>query len=279
MSELGAQASPYLDFFEEGPARAPLRRRLGRAARALGRLVAVAAIGMAGDAWCGWRSRRAADPHAESLACLQRISQLLIEWIGVEVAIDGEPPQGAALVVANHRSYVDIPLVQAQLRGVFLSKVEIGGWPVFGRLARRARTVFVRREDRESRRRALRALAEHLDAERTIAVFPEGSTTRGPGVGALRWGSFRLAAARGVPVVPVAISYADRRDAWVDDDDFVSHFLSRFAEERMRVTVSFGPPLRGDDGVELARRAQAWIAERLRALDRTMLGAEPSAQP
>ncbi len=242
--------------------------RLSRWLRATGRLVLLAAVASAGSFWCRWREARAADPHGAVLRGLGAISRLLVRTLGLEVEREGEPPAERCLIVANHRSYVDIPLVLAHVDAVFLSKVEIGEWPVFGALARRARTVFVRREDADSRIQALARLGEMLDQARSLVVFPEGSTSRGPGLRRFRAGSFRLAAGRGVKVVPVAIAYGDPYDAWVDDDDFVTHFLARFALPRMRVTIAFGPPLEGRDGIELCTRAQRWIEERLAALDR-----------
>ncbi len=276
-SQTPVEAEHLPDLLAEEPERLPLGTRIGHVFRAVGRLFLVALIGLAGDVRCGRRMRRAADPRREALRSLRAISRTLMERIGVAVEIEGKPPEVQAVIVGNHRSYVDIPLLQSQLEAVFLSKLEIGSWPVFGKLARRANTVFVKREDRASRARAKAELGANLDQGFSIALFPEGSTTTGPSLrpGSFRWGSFRLAAERGLPVVPVAISYSDRRDAWVDDDDFISHFLSRFGEPQMNVSLAFGPALYGDDGVDLARRAEAWIIERLRTLDRAMIAGAP----
>ena len=239
-----------------------------RSARVLLRVVVLAALALSGDVVCRRRMRRSDAPTWTALCFLQGLSRRLIRALGLVVVREGEPPPGGRLFVANHRSYVDIPLVLSHVPAVFLAKSEIGGWPLFGRLARRAATVFVVREDADSRRRALVELAARLDDGLTLAVFPEGTTSHGPGLQSFRAGSFRLAAERGLGVVPVAIAYRDRRDAWVGDDEFVRHFLERFAEPRMEVTIAFGPTLYDDDGVELAARAERWIGDRLLTMDR-----------
>ena len=241
-----------------------LRRRL----RVFARLIILAVLALLGDVVCRLRMRRSQAPAATAIASLKKISLSLIHALGLVVVCEGEPPQGRWLFVANHRSYVDIPLLLAHVRAVFLAKSEIAGWPLFGRLARRATTVFVVREDPASRRQATVELAERLDRGFAIAVFPEGTTSHGPGLQGFRAGSFRLAADRRVGVVPVAIAYTDRQDAWVGDDDFLRHFLERFAAPCMRVTIAFGPPIFGSDGIELAARAERWIRERLTRLDR-----------
>jgi 1-acyl-sn-glycerol-3-phosphate acyltransferase len=252
-------------------ARCPrLARRTRGRLRAATRLLVLATLASGGELWCRLSAIRASDPHAAVLECLRRISALLIGALGMQVDRSGVPPAGLAVVVANHRSYVDIPLLLAHAPAVFLAKAEIGDWPLFGRLARRTRTVFVRREDAESRKQALERLGALLDEAVPIAVFPEGTTSCGPSVRAFRAGAFRLAAERGIGVVSVAIAYHDPDDAWVDDDDFVSHFLARFAAPRMRVSIRFGPVLRDRDGLVLAERARRWIAGELAELDASM---------
>ena len=237
------------------------------ALRAVGRLLLVAALVTAVNAASRVRLRLARDPDALAKRIFSRLAATLVRLLGVVVERHGEPPAGLCVVVANHRSYVDIPLLMAAVPAVFLAKTEIAGWPLFGTSARLSRTVFVDRDDRESRKRALDELGARLDRGERITVFPEGTTTTGPGCAPFRAGAFRLAAARGLPVVPVAIGYRDRRDAWVDDDSFVAHFLDRFREPRMAVTLTIGPELRGADGAALRDRAEQWILERLAPLD------------
>jgi len=246
---------------------------LRRRARVFLRALVLVALTIGGDLVCRLRMRRSSTPTTTALTFLQELSRSLIRALGLVVAREGEPAPSGRLFVANHRSYVDIPLMLAHLPAVFLSKQEIGEWPLFGRLARRGKTVFVVREDPESRKRALRELAERFDEGLPIVVFPEGTTSHGPGLQQFRAGSFRLAAERGLGVVPVAIAYGDRNDAWVGDDDFVRHFLDRFAEPRMQVTIAFGPTLYGKDGIELAARAERWISDKLRTLDRVPFSA------
>ena len=247
-----------------------VRRRL----RVVVRLIILAVLASFGNLVCRLRMRQSTAPTTTAIESLQALSLRLVRALGLRVTCEGKPPAGRWLFVANHRSYVDIPLLLGHVNAVFLSKKEIGDWPLFGKLARLASTVFVVREDRASRRQALVELADRLDRGFAITVFPEGTTSHGPGLQSFRWGSFRLAAARGVGVIPIAIAYTDRNDAWVGDDDFLRHFLERFAEPRMRVTIAFGPPIFGSDGIELASRAEQWIRNRLTELDRVPFSAE-----
>src|SRR5256712_5094846 len=147
------------------------------------------------------------------------------------------PLAGAVLLVANHSSLLDPPLVGGVVprQLSFLAKAELFRIPLFGPLIRRLNARPVRREgpDPEARRMALRVLEE----DGALLIFPEGP--RGA-EGVLRpgkAGAGMLAVKSGAPVVLVYISGSGR--AWPRGQR-----LFRPA----KVTVAFGPPLRFDGG-------------------------------
>ncbi len=197
----------------------------------------------------------------------RRWSRRVLRLLGVEPEVHGTPPTGVVMLLANHRSYIDIPILLAHVPCAFLAKAEIGDWPLFGRAAKLQHTVFVQREVKESRQASRAASAARLRAGLPFAAFPEGTTTRGPGTLPFFRGLFEVAHEESVPVVPVAISYETRQDAWVGDDDFLSHFLGCFRRSRVRVRVAFGPPVRGEDATQLLQATSLWISDRLERLD------------
>jgi len=143
------------------------------------------------------------------------------------------PRSGAVLLVANHSSVADPPLVGSVApRPVsFLAKAELFEIPLFGGLIRRLNARPVHREgaDLGAMRTALRVL-EHGGA---LLIFPEG--TRGP-EGVLRAGKAgagMLAVLSGATVVPVYVQGSGR--AWP---------RGRRLPRPAKITVTFGPPLR-----------------------------------
>ena len=142
------------------------------------------------------------------------------------------PMHGPVLLVANHSSLLDPPLVggMAPRPLTFMAKAELFRLPLFGWLIHELNARPVKREgaDVAALRAALRALGEGA----ALLVFPEG--TRGP-EGTLRPprpGAALLAVMSGAPVVPVLVTGSGRawpRGAW----------LPRPA----KVVVSFGPAL------------------------------------
>jgi 1-acyl-sn-glycerol-3-phosphate acyltransferase len=190
----------------------------------------------------------------------------MLSLLGVKVQVHGSPPAGPVLLLANHRSYVDIVALLAQQPCAFLAKREIEEWPLFGAAARETHTVFVKREDKASRRAARAGALDLLRQGVVFAAFPEGTTSRGPGALPFFPGLFELAAEHRIPVVPVAIEYASRDDAWVGDDGFIPHFLSCFRRRRTQVALAFGPVLHRGDKEGLRAEAEAWIRSRLETL-------------
>ncbi|MFB7557671.1 lysophospholipid acyltransferase family protein [Streptomyces brevispora] len=119
--------------------------------------------------------------------------------------------QGGAqglLVVANHVSWLDIPLVAAVCPGRMLAKSDIRHWPLLGPLAALGGTLFVERERLRALPDTVRAVASALRDGARVVVFPEGSTWcgRGPG-GRFRPAAFQAAIDAGAAVQPLRIRY------------------------------------------------------------------------
>jgi 1-acyl-sn-glycerol-3-phosphate acyltransferase len=210
-----------------------------------------------------WRLGRRRDAHAPAgereLEIGRRWARRSARLLGVRIDVRGTPPAGRVLLLANHRSYLDIVALLAQVPCAFLAKSEVGEWPLFGAAARHQGTVFVQRKDKASRRAARAGAAAVLTRGLPFAAFPEGTTFRGPGALPFFPGLFDVAAEQGVPVVPVAIEYGDPADAWVDDESFLGHFVSCFRKPSVRVHVHFGPALREDCPRTLHARAESWV--------------------
>jgi 1-acyl-sn-glycerol-3-phosphate acyltransferase len=116
-------------------------------------------------------------------------------------------PEGPCLVVSNHASYLDGPLLTAALPGrfTFVVQHEAAGWPVFGRIIRGMGVTFVNRSEARAGASATRGLIRRLQQGDSLVVFPEGTFEDEPGLLPFRKGAFLMAVHAGLPVVPVAI--------------------------------------------------------------------------
>jgi 1-acyl-sn-glycerol-3-phosphate acyltransferase len=116
-------------------------------------------------------------------------------------------PSGGAVLVANHQSVVDIPmLLSAFPRPVrFIAKRELGEIPLLGKAMAAAGNLFIDRDDPRDAVRMLREAGERLRDGRLVVVFPEGTRSGDGSIGEFRPGAFYLAQKSGAPVIPVYI--------------------------------------------------------------------------
>ena len=109
--------------------------------------------------------------------------------------------------VSNHASWLDIAALGACLPACFVSKGDVGGWPLVNIVAHLGRTVYVSRQ-RQSTLRERDTMRGRLAAGDNLILFPEGTTSDGSRV--LPFRSSLLAVAEGEPsplVQPVSIVY------------------------------------------------------------------------
>ena len=128
---------------------------------------------------------------------------------GVSIRVETETaqPVGPRLYVANHQSYLDAIALTAALPPdvAFAAKRELSGSWFPRLLLARLGTLFVERFDAAQGAGEAAKIAEAIRAGQSIAIFPEGTFHRAPGVHAFRLGAFNVAAETGAPIVPVAI--------------------------------------------------------------------------
>ena len=194
-------------------------------------------------------SRSPADAsRAQCAAWLHQSCARGLTAIHVEVSSTGPQPS-RGLIVSNHLSYLDILVLSAALPCVFISKAEVERWPIFGRYARWAGSVFVRRHDKSDVARANVSVADSLTSGVPVVLFPEGTTTNGHTV--LRFHSTMLQPAIDAvaQVTPCAIAYElDDGDAtteacWWGDIPALTHFLNLLGKRVIRARILFGDPM------------------------------------
>jgi len=204
--------------------------------------------------------------------------------LGFRVQVHGQPVQQNALVVANHISWSDIPVLGALAPVRFLSKSEVAQWPVIGWLARQGGTLFIKRGGRQAR--SVKADIGHcLSQGESVLVFPEGTTSCG--VTVLPMHGLLLLAAREkqVPIQPVSIGY--RRDnrpdtlaPFIGDDSFHKHLFRLLKQPPTEVHVMIHPPVEACTSVSasaLAEQVRQPISEGLTAIHSGILACRQQA--
>lgn len=133
----------------------------------------------------------------------------LLAFAGARVTVEGAEniPAGAAVYIANHTSYFDIPLMLAHVgepRGL-MSKIEADKIPGIRVWMRRLHCLFVDRDSATSGAAVLREGEKMLREGYSLTIFPEGTRSKTGELLEFKPGAFRIATMAKVPIVPVTI--------------------------------------------------------------------------
>jgi len=202
--------------------------------------------------------------------------------IGIRLRIEGDVVSDApVLLVANHTSWLDIPVISAVAPVSFVAKKEVASWPFVSWLARLQRTVFVDRMRRTSIGETASEMIGRLGAGDALVLFAEGTSTDGNRV--LPFKTSLLAAAKpsagtGATASPaqvqtLAIVYTHvhgvplgRSDrpliGWYGDMEMASHAWELLQAGPIDVSIRLGPPVPLDSFAsrkDLARFSEAAV--------------------
>jgi 1-acyl-sn-glycerol-3-phosphate acyltransferase len=176
------------------------------------------------------------------------------------------------LFVSNHLSWLDIMAVAGATGAAFVSKDEVGRWPVIGWLASLNNTIFVARTERRAVQGQADALRKALSTGRPVALFPEGTTAGGHQV--LPFRASLLASVMpplpGLNVQPIAIDYgaAAEEIAWIGNEPAKANARRIFSRKgTVPVTLHFLEPIDPHDVADRKALAEAARLEIIAALD------------
>jgi 1-acyl-sn-glycerol-3-phosphate acyltransferase len=137
-------------------------------------------------------------------------SRGLLLRLGIRMEVTGDTSlTGPLLLVSNHISWLDITSLHAARYCRFVSKADVGRWPLIGAMARGAGTLFIERESRRDALRVVHTMTESLRTGDVLAVFPEGTTSDGIDLLPFHANLLQAAIAAHVPVQPVALQFID----------------------------------------------------------------------
>ena len=154
-------------------------------------------------------------PRDELPRYIQIFCRNMANAFGVHI-VEVEPvPQTHALWASNHVSWMDIPVIGSVSPAFFLSKAEVADMPIFGRLARAAGTLFIKRGSGDADSVAAQ-MTTFLQKGYSILFYPEGTTTDGQHIKRIHGKLLKSAIDSGKPVQPIVLCYVNA-DGELDD--------------------------------------------------------------
>lgn len=187
---------------------------------------------------------------------------------GLRIVVSGQVEDTPSLVVANHISWLDIPLLYSIAPMGFVSKAEVDNWPVFGFIARFGNSLFHDRGSHDSARNVLAAMIERLQQGKRVTIFPEGGILPGEHIKPFHARMFAAAAESGAPVQPVMLRYVKDGRHYRDirfrpGENLLVNFLRLLTQPPRLADVAILQPIpaQGRPRKELANAAQAAVVE------------------
>ena len=203
--------------------------------------------------------------------------RMLCAILGVRIRVVGQRmPEHPLLIVANHSSWLDIPIISAVAPVVFVAKSEVAGWPIFGWLAKLQRSVFVDRSRRHRTAEVNAEIARRLAEGDPVVLFGEGTSSDGNRVLPFRTaliGSARDALAeaehvRRVWIQPLSLAYTELLGlpigrqhrhvvAWYGGLSLLPHLVGICRRGAIDVVVTWGEPMAFDESTDRKLAARA----------------------
>lgn len=159
--------------------------------------------------WLPWRGRH-------PVACLFHTwCRAFVRALDIDLRLHQknlQPLPQRFILIANHPGAFEDIGIPALFNVVSLAKTQVQHWFIVGRISRAAGTLFVDRDDPDSRRQSVRTMADAVNAGQNIALYPEGGCKGRRLFGEFKSGAFDVAMRTGVPIVPVFLHYEAQED-------------------------------------------------------------------
>lgn len=196
------------------------------------------------------------------------VCKLALAIIGLRRVVRGTPMRQNGASVANHASWLDVFVLNADAPLYFIAKSEVAGWAGIGWLARATGTEFVVRERKEAANQ-VRKLRARMNYGHHLLFFPEGTSTDGLDVLPFKPTLFAAFLETGLSIQPVSVRYVaptgvDKRFyGWWGDMEMLPHLLITLGCWRQgHVEVTYHDPVPISENTErkqLAKTLEATV--------------------
>jgi len=198
-------------------------------------------------------------------------SIIICRVCGIKIQVKGKKHGNPVLIVANHISWLDIPIIHSQKLLGFIAKSEIGSWPLFGLLIKSGEVVLIKRGKHESRKKVLELMQQRLLQKRSIGVFPEGRASNGEQLGRFHRQLMQAAIETQTPIQAIAIKFINKDGTrnkeigFKSGEKFITNILRILTLPSSTAELNFCEPLetKNTTARQAAIKTQQQVAEKL----------------
>jgi len=193
-------------------------------------------------------------PRSVGLILIQYWAKRLLRILKIKITLSGEVLRflgdDSYLVVSNHISWLDIPVIFSLKPITFVSATEVKTWPIIGILAKISGAIFVDRDRRASLPEVIQAMNHHFKNDKqSICIFPEGVTSNGYQVLPFKSNLFQSAFESDKLLLPLSIKYKENnvitnRTSFHGSTTLLQSFKRVAKSNHIEVDVDIGYPMK-----------------------------------
>ena len=147
---------------------------------------------------------------------IQYWAKRLLRILKIKITLNGEAlkllSKDSYLIVSNHISWLDIPVIFSLKPVTFVSASDVKTWPIIGMLAKISGAIFVDRNRKSNLPDVIQAMNHHfLNEKQSICIFPEGITSNGYQVLPFKSSLFQSAFESDKLLLPLSIKYKENK--------------------------------------------------------------------
>jgi len=158
---------------------------------------------------------------------------LFVRALGVDLRLhekNARPLPEQFILIANHPSAFEDVGIPALFNVYPLAKQGVREWFIVGRINYAAETIFVKRDNPDSRHAAVDQLMKKLEQGCNVVIFPEGGCKGRRIYSRFEYGAFDISLRTGIPILPVFLHYeAQETFEWRDPHTLLHkmwHFMT-----------------------------------------------------
>lgn len=193
-------------------------------------------------------------PRNISRVLIQHWAKRLLRILKIKITLSGEVlkflGKDSYLVVSNHISWLDIPVIFSLKPITFVSATDIKTWPIIGMLAKISGAIFVDRDRKSSLIEVIQAMNQHFKNDKqSICIFPEGITSNGYQVLPFKSNLFQSAFESNKLLLPLSIKYKENnvitnRTSFHGSTTLLQSFKRVAKSNHIEVDVNIGYPMK-----------------------------------
>ena len=185
---------------------------------------------------------------------IQYWAKRLLQILKIKITLTGEVlkflGKDSYLVVSNHISWLDIPVIFSLKPITFVSASDVKTWPIIGMLARISGAIFIDRNHKSNLPEVIQAMNYHFkNKKQSVCIFPEGITSNGYQVLPFKSNLFQSALESNKLLLPLSIKYKENnvltnRTSFHGSTTLLQSFKRIAKSNQIEVVVDIGSPVK-----------------------------------